>query len=481
MELLVAAFTSIIVIGVTGFGLIQMLNASGTNSDETETRAEVNRALDFISDEVRNAKTVWATADNLTVPSGGTLVFRLEMPDINGNGNDTDDEIIYYTKNKSPSDGLVWLGPQMLFRKGPAFDANGNYTTGITSSVLIDRLEELNTPTCSTGTLYPTPSGGKVPGFYVCLGNGNTTDGWDTAHLFFNGQYDSDGTETYLADSRVSARLNDNISVAAVVPDTSLPTSGTTSNCSVVNNALNCGSKTIITARSLGTSYTCKSGTSWSIDTTVKVGTADSNGNIGSPTTSFSVSEGATSNPVSLPANESIQVESDPFLSDPNDPESECNSSTATVDSTNSAQVEILDISNRTFSNLDGFDEDGDPTTPNQNSILKVLEDAGLVLKTSNIGSNKDFQIVTESGVEVVQVKDDTGTFVTDPAYSIDPTDGYILYDNGTTTEFALNLDSDQQFFLYMFEMGHSSPGASANGFDQNDNIILVTAEQAAS
>ena len=491
-ELLVGVFISVIVIGAAGYGLLQMLNASGSNSDETKTRAEVNRAIDFISDEVRNAKRVWSSADTLagSVPAGATVVLRLEMPDVNGDGND--DEIVYYTQ--APNSTSVWLGPQVLYRLGPAFNGDGTYSAGVpTATALIDRLQEIDTPACDTGTLSPTPVSGKVPGFYVCLDNAvdvdddGTNDAWETAQLLFNGIFNSDDTDTYTADSKVTARLNDDIFVGAATPDTSDPSSGTTSNCSVTNNQLSCSSDTIITMRSLGTSYSCNhlNNTDWEIETTLKVGTPGADGMIPGWDTAPDVTldEGSTSNPIKLPTGQSIQVTSDPFLSSGD--ESTCFSSSNTVHNTDTAQVEILDLNNKTFSTFPAFDPDEDGT-PNQVDILNILNDADLVLKTyeesgvTKIYNNDDYRI--ENGV--IQEKQDDGSYV-DTTYTVD-SDGYVVNnttdgDGNAVTEYLLNVEKDQQFFLYLFEMGHVDPNAPANGFDQNDNVVLVTADEAAS
>ena len=137
-ELLVGAFISVIVVGAAGWGLIQMLNASGTNSDETETRAEVGRAIGFISDEVRRAKTVWddlpgggstiTNFDGTSYNISGTTVLRLTLPDLD---NDGVEEIVVYHIVDGPNGN--WLGPQILYRTGPTFDADGEYSLPLSS------------------------------------------------------------------------------------------------------------------------------------------------------------------------------------------------------------------------------------------------------------------------------------------------------------------------------------------------------------
>ena len=216
--------------------------------------------------------------------------------------------------------------------------------------------------------------------------------------------------------------------------------------------------------------------------TTVKVGTPDSSNNNMIPNwdtaPDATITEGNTSNPIRLPQGESIQVTSEPYLSSGN--VADCVSSSDIVHNTNTTQVQILELSNKTFSSSNGFDADNNGT-PDQNSVLKILDDEGLVLKTyqdngvTYISNNDDYRI--ENGV--IQEKQDDGSFV-DTVYTID-INGYVVDNTGSETEYVLNIEKDQQFFLYLFEIGHSDPNAPANGFDQNDNIVLITTDQAAS
>lgn len=199
IELLIASFISIIVIGAAGFGLIQMMSASGTNSDQTERREEVNRAIDFISDEVRRARRVWQNYPGSAAVTG-TKVMQLQIPDVDGNGFD---EIVTYHivdwAALSSSSKAIWYGPQVLYRTGPAFKSDGEYSidsgTGLVNTstdALVDLLDERNTPACG-GQINPTPSSGEVPGFAVCLENPVTVDiggtnftAYEAAQLHFN-------------------------------------------------------------------------------------------------------------------------------------------------------------------------------------------------------------------------------------------------------------------------------------------------------
>lgn len=75
IELLVAMSLTTIVVGVAGFGLVAIMGANNKGEAETQRRENLNRALDFISDEVRTASMVsstaplWATDSNDTDPA----------------------------------------------------------------------------------------------------------------------------------------------------------------------------------------------------------------------------------------------------------------------------------------------------------------------------------------------------------------------------------------------------------------------------
>lgn len=58
IELLVAMSLTVIIVSITGFGLVAMMTKNSKAEAETLRRAELNRALDFIADEVRMANNV---------------------------------------------------------------------------------------------------------------------------------------------------------------------------------------------------------------------------------------------------------------------------------------------------------------------------------------------------------------------------------------------------------------------------------------
>ncbi|NJL51822.1 MAG: hypothetical protein HC930_05600 [Hydrococcus sp. SU_1_0] len=195
---------SIFVIGALGFGLMTVLQTSQTESSKIKARTENSRALDFISDEVRRARTIGTDGTNAGRtfdPTTETIVLSLDIPSITASG-----RIVYYLK----STGLGnWKGPQVLYRWGPPLDADGNYTTAAWGhEALIDGIND--TPIASSALTSSCPSPGLVSpvsdppsGFYACI------TGTNTAQLFLTGQtktasgeYDDSQTN----DSQVVAR-----------------------------------------------------------------------------------------------------------------------------------------------------------------------------------------------------------------------------------------------------------------------------------
>lgn len=131
IELLVAASITTIVVSLAGSGLVSIMQNNSKAEAETLRRVQLNRALDFMSDEVRTAKTIAkdASANLATVapgfnPLNKTPVLTLEIPGVS-------QRVIYYTG--TPSTTSVWFDPKapdakMIYRWGPIFGDDGQYT-----------------------------------------------------------------------------------------------------------------------------------------------------------------------------------------------------------------------------------------------------------------------------------------------------------------------------------------------------------------
>ena len=208
-ELIIGAGISVVVIGAAGMGLMNLMRGNNTSTTQADRRAEVNRALEFISDEVRRAETIQTNVSNSSdgvpysdLPSGfgsngEEIVLALNLPAL---GQDNPNKkVIYYVKPKPDSN---WLGPNVIYRFGPPLDTTGgSYTTGAwVDQALIDRVDDqtITLPSSSCGT-GKTPLAAK--GFAACVDNKEKV-----AKIYVNGKFSDSSSDKYNADMQVYAR-----------------------------------------------------------------------------------------------------------------------------------------------------------------------------------------------------------------------------------------------------------------------------------
>lgn len=217
IELLVAMSITTIVVTIAGSGLIAIMQNNNKAEAETLRRIELNRALDFIMDEIRTARRINTTtttttkAGNAVVASNTAILFSqtstastsfspalgidlnnssardkivlyLEIP-ITGNipptcptGTDlpnpgkappspsTYDRVVYDIRSSTST----WLNPRTINRYGriPRIDGTINpCSSPQASEALIDSISDTNiNPTC---TSLAVRSGAE--GFYACV------------------------------------------------------------------------------------------------------------------------------------------------------------------------------------------------------------------------------------------------------------------------------------------------------------------------
>ncbi|WP_299493107.1 prepilin-type cleavage/methylation domain-containing protein [Acaryochloris sp. IP29b_bin.137] len=145
-ELLVASLILSLVITLAGFGLVRVLKANEQNTVEAERQSELNRALDFMTDDIKTATSV--SVDDIPSRSGYLGVFKLTK--VEGEGATKKEvEFAYYTAPKSESD--IWRGPRTVYRQqvSPAEDAYA----------LVDAVADIN-PSCTGSGDRPANSEG---------------------------------------------------------------------------------------------------------------------------------------------------------------------------------------------------------------------------------------------------------------------------------------------------------------------------------
>jgi prepilin-type N-terminal cleavage/methylation domain-containing protein len=162
IELLLALAITGIVISLTGSGLYALMNANQRSQNETNERLELERAVAFITDEIKMSQSVMTSIPkgskgekifNSASGSSSVQVVLVLKPAANSR---LINPIIYYLAD--PPNASVWLGPRVMYRWGPTLLQNGNYSDGdgvdiskdkpdkpveYFNEVVIDRLSDL--------------------------------------------------------------------------------------------------------------------------------------------------------------------------------------------------------------------------------------------------------------------------------------------------------------------------------------------------
>ena len=129
-EVLLASSMMLIAISVSGIGVTNLLRSNYRANAGTEIQNNLNRTLEFVSDDLRRARIIAETEDAITstkVPTGARAVLAFQISDPNNPGQaPLSEQIVYYTQNSQTGDSLTGL---VLWRYGPSLDEDGNYIT----------------------------------------------------------------------------------------------------------------------------------------------------------------------------------------------------------------------------------------------------------------------------------------------------------------------------------------------------------------
>ncbi|MGK7937292.1 MAG: type II secretion system protein J [Xenococcaceae cyanobacterium] len=214
IELIIASFISVIVIGAAGFGLMAMLRGNKTASIEADRRTEINRALEFISDEIRRAETIdtdptpaftnakddssysFDPEDSSSGKNNAQPILALNIPGVTA-------PVLYYI---SPPESTAWQGPRVIYRFGPSYNNDGSYSNPTAPNnwvvePLVARIDDDSSgslsASCPSG--FTASPGAAIQGFYACV-----EDNGETAQIYMIGQLENG--ETYKADTNTYAR-----------------------------------------------------------------------------------------------------------------------------------------------------------------------------------------------------------------------------------------------------------------------------------
>ncbi|MEA5575421.1 prepilin-type N-terminal cleavage/methylation domain-containing protein [Anabaena sp. UHCC 0451] len=198
IEVLVAAVIMSIVVALAGTAFVGIIQQNQKAKFESDRRTNLNRALDYIANEIRMARTVTIaapspTASPATTITSGTGVLRLRVPVPNPeNGsayNPRQYTVVYYTAGSATG----WESPNSIWRYAnvpnpvpirtatPLLTPSSGVTAALTvpapsptsaatldHNFLVDGIRDPATlPTCPSGS---TRAGGN--GFYACVYTG---------------------------------------------------------------------------------------------------------------------------------------------------------------------------------------------------------------------------------------------------------------------------------------------------------------------
>jgi len=187
VELLVAMAVTSIMIALAGYGLTTMLRANQQSGSEIARRANLNRAMDFMADEIRMARSVTVpAASEIPTQSCGTAtgVMALDMPNA--------PRVIYYVHDISSCASSLWTRAATIRR-----------VQGSADTLLVDALMAPSTLPSGCSTAPRSLQG--TNGFYACLDSSNPQ--LATLHLYGR-LTNATGAVigTYPVSSQVSAR-----------------------------------------------------------------------------------------------------------------------------------------------------------------------------------------------------------------------------------------------------------------------------------
>jgi hypothetical protein len=220
-ELLIAAFLTTTVVMLGGWAMANIISYSKTSSSKSDRRIELNRALDFMASEVREASAInidpqpteFSPAATEIDPASVQNVLVLNLQELPR-------PVIYYLAAPA-STNKTWRKPRVVYRWGPTFTTSGQYGSDKTTPAtwthqpLIDAIESTTSDAnCDTG--WTTAPVGSLSGFYACISPTHRI-----AKLFQKGKISKvlGASEPYLLQTQALTRSS--TSVFAIKPATS--------------------------------------------------------------------------------------------------------------------------------------------------------------------------------------------------------------------------------------------------------------------
>ena len=489
-ELLVGVIMSTIVIGGLGWGVMQVLNITQSQTSKSATRNEASRAFSFISDELKRAESLevntssvnLSTVDNaatpdidetvapsFTLPTGGTTILAMNIPNV-------PQRVIYYV---APPQSDIWRGPLVIYRWGPALNADGSYSeTSIDddtdpdnwqAQALIDKVDNTSRTTTCNGSSV------SYQGFYACVDDPDGDGLGISAQLFFTGGTDAIGSEddgNYAAETQVVAR-------ARTAPATNTDTF----------------SSYTMSYKTLGAVYGCKLGSpDWEMRTDFINNPSNPDNEDGNTNKKWKHDPTRQPQPIKIDTSKNLIISSIPI----NRPNAKCISKggDAPVDGGTYENHKMKEGDSAYYQDEDGNYTLADKTTPLPKGTDPIFrEELHRVTHTVDFDNPVTYNGYTDDNNDVyVGYGSDSTVLFLRPGDIVPENPGYDPDDNSDTSEDSQKslrefleekgymdastnevIKINQNERIVIFEVGQTD--SSHPGFDRQDNIFILSSD----
>lgn len=186
LEVLLASSMTLITVMIAGFGVVTMTRVNIKNDLESSLQNTTNRAMEFISGELRRSETIITNPTELsTAMAAISYSLPADAEPILVTKLNSGETIVYFTAQADTSKPWMMGTDEniALYRWGPQPDLGGDYSTEpwgkpvvMMDSLSTDVLPNSSRSDCEGdgGSFLAHQSGsGDLEGFYVCVSSNN--------------------------------------------------------------------------------------------------------------------------------------------------------------------------------------------------------------------------------------------------------------------------------------------------------------------
>lgn len=204
VELLIAGALSFVVLGGATFGITEMIRRNDILQQRSQQRTELDRAINYIADEIKQANDVQIVQSGSTFPGSGTGVLWLTIPTDTANP-----QRVYFIRPSTDN----WVKPYTINRSSGTISNPATVTSG--DNVLVDGITKpSDTQLAGIQELCDTNGDKKTDlqgdnGFYACINE--TTN---TVNLYLYGRLQRSG---YVTGNQKDDPTLENLAVTTTV------------------------------------------------------------------------------------------------------------------------------------------------------------------------------------------------------------------------------------------------------------------------